>query len=94
MEDKVVGSNGKINLVPGFETYLGNYRVMHRMMKEMGVGYSLLCDPTEVLDTPADGEFRMYDGGTRMAEVKDAPTPSTPSCCSPGSCRRPRSSSR
>jgi nitrogenase molybdenum-iron protein beta chain len=25
MDDKVVGSNGKINLVPGFETYLGNY---------------------------------------------------------------------
>ncbi|AGA91921.1 nitrogenase molybdenum-iron protein beta chain [Thioflavicoccus mobilis 8321] len=73
MEDKKVGSNGKINLVPGFETYLGNYRVMHRMMQEMGVDYSLLCDPSEVLDTPADGEYRMYDGGTTIAEVKDAP---------------------
>jgi nitrogenase molybdenum-iron protein beta chain len=73
MDDKEVGSNGKINLVPGFETYLGNYRVMHRMMQEMGVDYSLLCDPTEVLDTPADGEYRMYDGGTRLEEIKDAP---------------------
>ncbi|WPL19711.1 Nitrogenase molybdenum-iron protein beta chain [Thiorhodovibrio winogradskyi] len=73
MEDKTVGSNGKINLVPGFETYLGNYRVMHRMMKEMGVDYSLLCDPTEVLDTPADGEYRMYAGGTTIDEIKDAP---------------------
>lgn len=73
MDDKVVGSNGKINIVPGFETYLGNYRVMHRMMQEMGVGYSLLCDPTEVLDTPADGEFRMYAGGTPIADMKDAP---------------------
>ena len=73
MEDKVVGSNGKINIVPGFETYLGNFRVMHRMMKEMGVDYSMLSDPTEVLDTPADGEFRMYAGGTTMDEVKDAP---------------------
>ena len=73
MEDKVVGSNGKINLVPGFETYLGNYRVLHRMMQEMGVGYSLLSDPTEVLDTPADGEYRMYDGGTSLSEMKDAP---------------------
>ncbi|TCT19786.1 nitrogenase molybdenum-iron protein subunit beta [Thiobaca trueperi] len=73
MEDKVVGSNGKINIVPGFETYLGNYRVIHRMMNEMGVGYSLLCDPTEVLDTPADGEYRMYAGGTPLAEMKDAP---------------------
>jgi nitrogenase molybdenum-iron protein beta chain len=73
MEDKEVGSNGKINIVPGFETYLGNYRVMKRMMEEMGVEYSLLCDPTDVLDTPADGEFRMYDGGTTIDEVKDAP---------------------
>jgi nitrogenase molybdenum-iron protein beta chain len=73
MEDKVVGSNAKVNLVPGFETYLGNYRVLHRMMQEMGVGYTLLCDPTEVLDTPADGEYRMYDGGTSLDEMKDAP---------------------
>jgi nitrogenase molybdenum-iron protein beta chain len=46
---------------------------MKRMMSEMGVGYSLLCDPSEVLDTPADGEFRMYDGGTTLDEIKDAP---------------------
>jgi nitrogenase molybdenum-iron protein beta chain len=73
MDDKEVGSNGKINIVPGFETYLGNYRVMKRMMEEMGVEYSLLCDPTEVLDTPADGKYRMYDGGTTIDEIKDAP---------------------
>lgn len=73
MDDKEVGSNGKINLVPGFETYLGNFRVVKRMMEEMGVGYSLLNDPSEVLDTPADGQYRMYDGGTSQDEVKDAP---------------------
>ena len=73
MEDKKAGSNGKINLVPGFETYLGNYRVLHRMMQEMGVGYTLLCDPTEVLDTPANGKYDMYAGGTKLEEVKDAP---------------------
>jgi nitrogenase molybdenum-iron protein beta chain len=73
MDDKKVGSNGKINLVPGFETYLGNYRVMHRMMKEMGVDYTLMSDPSEVLDTPADGTFRMYAGGTTQSEIKDAP---------------------
>ncbi len=73
MDDKKVGSNGKINLVPGFETYLGNFRVMHRMMKEMGVDYTLMSDPSEVLDTPADGTFRLYAGGTTQAEVKDAP---------------------
>ncbi len=73
MEGKEVGSNGKINIVPGFETYLGNYRVIKRMMDEMGVGYSLLSDPSEVLDTPADGTFRMYEGGTTIEEIKDAP---------------------
>ncbi|TCS39735.1 nitrogenase molybdenum-iron protein subunit beta [Reinekea marinisedimentorum] len=77
MEDKEVGSNGKINLVPGFETYLGNYRVMHRMMQEFDTGYSLLCDPTEVLDTPADGQYRMYAGGTPISEMKDAPNAKT-----------------
>ncbi len=73
MDDKKVGSNGKINLVPGFETYLGNFRVMHRMMREMGIDYSLMSDPSEVLDTPADGTFRMYAGGTTQTELKDAP---------------------
>lgn len=76
MEDKEVGSNGKINIVPGFETYLGNYRVIHRMLDEMGVEHTMLSDPTEVLDTPADGEFRMYAGGTTIDEVKDAPNAS------------------
>ncbi len=73
MEDKVVGSNGQLNIVPGFETYLGNFRVIKRMMKEMGVDATMLSDPEEVLDTPADGHFRMYSGGTTMAQVKDAP---------------------
>ncbi|SEG25778.1 nitrogenase molybdenum-iron protein subunit beta [Marinobacterium lutimaris] len=73
MEDKEVGKSGKLNLVPGFETYLGNFRVMKRMMADMGVDATLLSDPSEVLDTPADGQFRMYEGGTTMDEIKDAP---------------------
>jgi len=73
MEHKTPGSNGKLNLVMGFETYLGNFRVIKRMLREMGVDYTLLSDPEEILDTPADGQFRMYAGGTRQEEVKDAP---------------------
>ncbi|MCE0495408.1 nitrogenase molybdenum-iron protein subunit beta [Vibrio salinus] len=76
MEDKTPGSNGKINIIPGFETYLGNYRVIKRMLDEMDVDYSFLSDPSEVLDTPADGEYRMYSGGTPLSEVKDAPNAS------------------
>ena len=73
MEGKQVGSNKKLNIVPGFETYLGNFRVIKRMLTEMGVDYSFLSDPTEVLDTPADGQFRMYAGGTTQDQIKDAP---------------------
>jgi len=73
MENKEVGSSGKLNIVPGFETYLGNFRVMKRMLGEMGIDYTMLSDPEEVLDTPADGEFRMFAGGTTQAEVKEAP---------------------
>jgi len=73
MEGKEPGSNGKLNIVPGFETYLGNYRVMKRMMAEMGVEATLLSDPSEVLDTPSDGTYRMYAGGTTQDEIKDAP---------------------
>jgi nitrogenase molybdenum-iron protein beta chain len=73
MQDKQVGTNGKLNIVPGFETYLGNFRVVKRMLREMGLDFSLLSDPEEVLDTPCDGTYRMYAGGTTQAEVKDAP---------------------
>ncbi len=73
MADKAPGKNGKLNIVPGFETYLGNFRVVKRMLTEMGVDYTFLSDPEEVLDTPADGEYRMYAGGTTQDEMRDAP---------------------
>lgn len=77
MEGMEVGWNGKINIVPGFETYLGNFRVIKRYMKEMDVDFTMISDPEEVLDTPADGEFRMYAGGTTQHEIKDAPNAKT-----------------
>jgi len=67
------GKLAKLNVVTGFETYLGNYRVIHRMMSQMGVECSVLSDPSEVLDTPADGHYRMYAGGTTQTEMRDAP---------------------
>ena len=73
MEGKKPGANGKVNIVPGFETYLGNFRVIKRMLREMGVDYTFLSDPEEILDTPADGQYRMYAGGTTIDQVKDTP---------------------
>jgi nitrogenase molybdenum-iron protein beta chain len=39
----------------------------------MDVPCSLLSDPSEVLDTPADGHYRMYAGGTTQQEMREAP---------------------
>ena len=65
--------NGKINFVGGFDGYtVGNLREIKRMFDLMGLDYTILGDNSDVFDTPTDGEFRMYDGGTRMEAAKDA----------------------
>lgn len=63
----------KINLVMGFDGYtVGNIRELKRLLNLMGVGYTVLADNSDVWDTPSDGQFRLYDGGTTLAEVKNA----------------------
>lgn len=65
--------NGKINLIPGFDGFApANLREFKRILNAMGVEYTILSDVSDVYDTPADGEFRMYSGGTTIEEVKDA----------------------
>ncbi len=62
-----------VNIMGGFDGYcVGNNRELQRMLGLMGVEYKLLSDPSDVFDTPADGEFRMYDGGTTIEATKDA----------------------
>lgn len=63
----------KINIIPGFDGYcVGNNRELKRVLDLMGVEYTLLSDASDVYDTPSDGEFRMYDGGTKLDNVKAA----------------------
>ncbi|MBK5909932.1 nitrogenase molybdenum-iron protein subunit beta [Rhodothalassium salexigens] len=65
--------NASINIIPGFDGYaVGNNRELRRMLGEMGVEYTLLSDVSDVFDTPSDGEFRMYAGGTGLDAVKAA----------------------
>ncbi len=60
-----------INIIPGFDGYcVGNNRELKRMLDLMGVSYTLISDASDQFDTPSDGEYRMYDGGTRLADVK------------------------
>jgi nitrogenase molybdenum-iron protein beta chain len=65
--------NDKINFIGGFDGYtVGNTREIKRLFNLMGVEYTVIADNSEVFDTPTDGEFRMYDGGTKIGDVKAA----------------------
>jgi nitrogenase molybdenum-iron protein beta chain len=62
-----------VNIIPGFDGFaVGNNRELKRMLDEMGVDYTMLSDVSDVYDTPSDGEFRMYDGGTKLEDAKAA----------------------
>jgi len=63
----------RISIIPGFDGYcVGNNRELKRLLDLMGVDYSLIGDASDQFDTPSDGEFRMYDGGTRLEDVRAA----------------------
>jgi nitrogenase molybdenum-iron protein beta chain len=60
-----------INIIPGFDGFaVGNNREMKRMLDVMGVKYTVLSDVSDQFDTPSDGEYRMYAGGTTIDDTK------------------------
>lgn len=65
-------TNNKINLIPGFETYTGNIRELKRMLDIMGVSYTVLSDSSDMLDSPNYGEYRLYQGGTKIEDAMDS----------------------
>jgi len=69
---KAETTNGKINFIPGFETYIGNLREVKRIASLMGIDYTLLADNSEYLDSPNTGEYKMYPGGTPLTEAADS----------------------
>jgi len=65
--------SGRINIIPGFDGYcVGNNRELARMLDLMGVEYTILSDASDVYDTPSDGTFRMYSGGTTVEQTTAA----------------------
>ncbi|UVO35945.1 nitrogenase molybdenum-iron protein subunit beta [Bradyrhizobium arachidis] len=65
--------NGAINIIGGFDGYtVGNLREIKRILELMGIQHTILADNSEVFDTPTDGEFRMYDGGTTLKDTANA----------------------
>lgn len=59
-----------INFIGGFDGYVvGNMKEIRRIFDLFGVKVNVLCDPSGNWNTPTDGEFRMYAGGTTKEEV-------------------------
>ncbi|WP_029011023.1 nitrogenase molybdenum-iron protein subunit beta [Azospirillum halopraeferens] len=56
-----------INIIPGFDGYaVGNNRELKRIAQMFGIDVTILSDVSDNFDTPGDGEYRMYDGGTTL----------------------------
>nr|AFD97519.1 NifK [Leptospirillum ferrooxidans] len=65
--------NETINIVMGFDGYsVGNIRELKRVLKEMDINAIILSDTSDVFDTPTDGTFRMYMGGTPLEAAREA----------------------
>jgi len=65
--------NESINFIGGFDPYtVGNLREIKRIFDMMGFEYTIIADNSDVWDTPTDGTFRMFDGGTTIEQMEAA----------------------
>ena len=63
---------GKLNLIAGFDCNTGNYREYKRILAAFGITYPLLADISETFDSPLDGTYRPYPGGTKLEDAADS----------------------
>ena len=63
---------GKLNLIPGCDFNTGNYREYKRILKEFGIPATILADISEVFDSPLDGIYKVYPGGTKLDDAADS----------------------
>ncbi len=63
---------GKLNFLAGFDTNTGDYREYKRIFDAFEIPYTFLADITESFDSPLDGTYRIYPGGTPLVEAADS----------------------
>jgi nitrogenase molybdenum-iron protein beta chain len=63
---------GKLNLIPGFDGNTGNIREYKRYFEAMGIPYTVMADTSEVFDTPCDGHYKLYPGGTKLEDAAES----------------------
>jgi nitrogenase molybdenum-iron protein beta chain len=65
--------NERINVIPGFDGFaVGNNRELKRILNEFGIAYDIISDVSDQFDTPTDGTYRMFDGGTPLETARNA----------------------
>jgi nitrogenase molybdenum-iron protein beta chain len=63
---------GKLNFIAGFDANTGNYREYKKYFEAFGIPYTFLADISETFDSPNDGTYRIYPGGTDLKEAGDS----------------------
>jgi nitrogenase molybdenum-iron protein beta chain len=63
---------GKLNFVAGFDTNTGNYREYKRIFEAFGIPFTFLADISDSFDSPNDGTYRLYPGGTPLEEAAES----------------------
>jgi len=62
----------RINIIPGFDGRTGNIRELKRILDLFGVEYTILADTEMVLDSPLNGAYQLYPGGTSLEEAGES----------------------
>jgi nitrogenase molybdenum-iron protein beta chain len=69
---KTENTNGKYNFNLGFDPYIGNIRELKRILQLFGIDYTILSDNADAFDSPNTGEFKMYNGLTKLEDAADS----------------------
>ncbi|MDT3429096.1 nitrogenase molybdenum-iron protein beta chain [Paenibacillus forsythiae] len=62
----------KLNVLLGFEPYTGNFAEIRKILNAFDTKYTILGDHSGNYDSPANGEYEYYYGGTKLADVPKA----------------------
>jgi len=63
---------GKLNFIAGCDFNTGNYREYKRIFSAFGIPCTFLADVSDTFDSPNDGTYRLYPGGTRLDDAADS----------------------
>jgi nitrogenase molybdenum-iron protein beta chain len=65
-------TNGKLNFIPGFDTYVNNNLELKRILSLFGIDNTILAENSTTFDSPNEGEFIMYQGNTTLEAAADS----------------------